>query len=162
MLYIKNNKKGFKKVLKSLKKKLDKFARMLYIKINKRGIKLKGGYMAKKELTKKMKEIFSEQVGSKFKNSDLYQTAEMFILWSFEKNFKNESFNNFCDYIEAYRVPFYDTLFELSGYESILDFAMYWVDKSEIREFLDFCRKEYDYYDLTEEEEKELEKFLED
>ena len=106
--------------------------------------------MAEKELTEKIKEIFSEQVESKFQNSDLCHTAEMFIRWNYERDFKTESFEDYCDYIEFYDIDLNDALWKLSGHASILDFVEYWVYDTEVKDFLDFCKNECEYDDEIE------------
>ena len=108
----------------------------------------------------KIKAIFSEQVESNFKGSDLYRSAEMFIWWCYERDFKLESFEDFCDYIEFNRIEFDNTLWELSGYTSVLNFAEDWVYDPEIKDFLDFCKDEFEeiegFYDFLNQEMKHL------
>ena len=101
--------------------------------------------MAEKQLTEKLKEIFTEQVENRFQNSDLCRTAELFMLWSYERDFKNESFEDYCDYIEFHEIELIDALWKLSGYTSILNFAEDWVYDPEIKDFLDFCKDECEY-----------------
>ncbi|MGC8979501.1 hypothetical protein [Caldisericum sp.] len=96
-------------------------------------------------MTEKIKEIFSEQVENNFKGSDLCRSAEMFIWWCYERDFKLESFEDFCDYIEFHEIEFDNALWELSGYTSILEFAEDWVYDPEIKDFLDFCLDKCEY-----------------
>ena len=100
--------------------------------------------MERVKLKSKVKEVFIKVVDSFLKDSKLSKPAEYFILWNYEKNFKTKSFINYCEEIRPYWLDsnkLYKNLWLLADrYLTAEDFAFSWVVKTEVKDFLVFCK----------------------